>query len=63
VANAHQVAVALPVSQGVPCLWPGCNRLVAFGAIEPDRRRRGTCPLGHRHYADDDVRYGTDGQK
>ena len=59
-ADVRGRAASQPVNQGVPCLWPGCDGSVAFGAVGDDERRHGTCPEGHRHYADDSVRYGTE---
>ena len=57
---ADGLAVPQHTSQGVPCLWPACDGSVAFGAIGDDTRQHGTCSSGHRHYADDGVRYGTE---
>jgi hypothetical protein len=58
--DAKGLAVSKRVTEGVLCLWPGCAALVAFGAKGKDQRRYGTCPSGHRHYADGNVRYGTE---
>ena len=59
-ADTQGIAAPQHVTKGVPCLWPGCDGSVAFGAMGDDKRRHGTCPGGHRHYALDSVRYGTE---
>ena len=53
------------MSSALPCLFPWCNETVRFDLASangngPTPRAHSRCANGHPHYAEDDVRYGTD---
>ena len=55
----------LTTSSALPCLFPFCHEKVRFdlGSANgngPTPRAHSRCANGHPHYAEDNVRYGTD---